>query len=141
MLRHVIDEFSRNHTYVLYDTRGCGLSQRRVDDISLDAWVRDLETAVDALGLAGFLCKVSRVARRSPSRTRRGTRERVSQMVLLNGFATSYSSTSKRDPRIVEEAETLLKIIEVGWSSDSPAFRQVFAAKCFPDATAEQWQA
>ena len=37
----LIDEFSAAHTYVEYDTRGCGLSQRRVDD-SFEAWVRDL---------------------------------------------------------------------------------------------------
>ena len=141
MLRHVIDEFSRNHTYVLYDTRGCGLSQRRVDDISLDAWVRDLETVVDALGLDRF--SLQGLSCGAPIAVAYAARhpERVSRMVLLNGFATSYLSTSKRDPRIVEEAETLLKIIEVGWSSGSPAFRQVFAAKCFPDATAEQWRA
>jgi DNA-binding NarL/FixJ family response regulator len=63
--------------------------------------------------------------------------ERVSQMVLMNGFATSWLSTSKQDPKVVKEAETLLKLVELGWGSDSRAFRQVFASRCFPDADAE----
>ena len=44
------------HTLVRYDERGCGLSDWDVDDDSftLDAWVRDLETVVDALGLERF---------------------------------------------------------------------------------------
>ena len=57
----LVEEFSRGGSYVEYDKRGCGLSQRRVDDISFEAWVRDLETVADAHGrerfaLLGFTC-------------------------------------------------------------------------------------
>ena len=40
--------------YIRYDQRGCGLSDRDVTDLSLDAWVGDLEAVVDALGLKRF---------------------------------------------------------------------------------------
>lgn len=40
-------EFARGHTYVRYDQRGCGLSDRSFAGLSLDVWVGDLETVVD----------------------------------------------------------------------------------------------
>ncbi|MEO6742937.1 MAG: alpha/beta hydrolase, partial [Caldimonas sp.] len=47
-------ELSRDRTYIRYDQRGSGLSDRSFDSLSLDVWVRDLETVVDALGLERF---------------------------------------------------------------------------------------
>ena len=49
-----LHELSRDHCYIRYDQRGCGLSDRDVVDLSLDAWVSDLEAVVDALGLKHF---------------------------------------------------------------------------------------
>ena len=37
-------ELSRDRTYIRYDQRGSGLSDRSFDSLSLDVWVRDLET-------------------------------------------------------------------------------------------------
>jgi hypothetical protein len=61
--RAVINEFSPRFRYVTYDARGCGLSQRRVDDISFDA-----------LGLKDSRCWVSPRAPQSPSPMRHGIR-------------------------------------------------------------------
>ncbi len=54
--RHWWRTLSGRYTLVRYDERGCGLSDWDVDDdsFSLEAWVRDLETVVDALGLERF---------------------------------------------------------------------------------------
>jgi class 3 adenylate cyclase len=41
-------------TVVEYDSRGCGLSARDVDDYSLDAYARDLEAVVQKTGLERF---------------------------------------------------------------------------------------
>ncbi|NNU45243.1 alpha/beta fold hydrolase [Ramlibacter montanisoli] len=135
--RHWIEELARSHTYVTYDARGCGLSARRVDDISFDAWVRDLETVVDALGLPTFpLLGISQGAAIAVAYAARHP-ERVSRLVLFGGFATSYFTTGKPDPRIREEAETLLKVAELGWGGASPEFRQVFVNKFMPHASSE----
>ena len=133
------EEFSRAGSYVEYDTRGCGLSQRRVDEISFEAWVRDLETVADAHGharfaLLGFTCAAGvavEYAARHP--------ERVSHLILFGGFATSYYSTSNPDPAIRREGDLMVELAEVGWGNSSPAFRQVFASRFLPDATAQQW--
>ncbi len=139
--RALINEFAPRFRFVSYDARGCGLSQRRVDDISLDAWVRDLEAVVDALGLETFpLLGISQGAAIAVAYAARHP-QRVSQLILLGGFATSYFSSGIVDPKVIEEAETLLKIVELGWGSAQPAFRQVFVSKFMPDATAEHWHA
>jgi len=136
--RALINEFAPRFRYVTYDARGCGLSQRRVDEISLDAWVRDLEAVVDALELNTFpLLGISQGAAIAVAYAARHP-DRVSQLILFGGFATSYLSAKRADPKVLEEAETLLKIVELGWGSAQPAFRQVFVSKFMPDATAEQ---
>jgi len=137
----LIDEFSRSNTYVEYDTRGCGLSQRHVQDISFEAWVRDLEAVADSYGdkkfvLLGFTCAAGvavEYAARHP--------ERVSHLILFGGYATSYHSTSHPDPAVRREGDLMLELAAVGWGSSSPAFRQVFAARLLPDATPAQWAA
>src|SRR3972149_1986733 len=47
-------EYSRAHALVRYDQRSCGLSDRDVSDLSLDAMVADLEAVVDAAALDRF---------------------------------------------------------------------------------------
>lgn len=139
--RPLIQEFGTRFRYITYDARGCGLSQRRVDDVSLDAWVCDLEAVVDALELESFpLFGVSQGAAIAVAYAAKHP-DRVSQLVLLNGFATSFFSTAKTDPKVIAEAETLLKIVELGWGSSSASFRQVFVSRFMPDATAEQCRA
>jgi pimeloyl-ACP methyl ester carboxylesterase/DNA-binding CsgD family transcriptional regulator len=136
--RALIDEFSSRFRYVTYDTRGCGLSQRHVEEISLEAWICDLETVVDALGLATFpLLGISSGAAIALAYAARHP-ERVSRLVLLGGFATSRYHVSCSPPESIEEGETLIKLVELGWGSAQPAFRQVFVSRFMPDATAEQ---
>lgn len=47
---HWIIELSRHNLLVRYDQRGCGLSDRRIQDYSFDQCVDDLESVVDSLG-------------------------------------------------------------------------------------------
>jgi len=137
----LIDAFARHGSYLEYDTRGCGLSQRRVDDISFEAWLRDLEAVTDAYGherfaLLGFTCAAGvavEYAARHP--------ERVSHLILFGGFATSYHSTSHPDPAVRREGDLMVELAEVGWGKSTPAFRQVFVSRFLPDATPAQWAA
>ena len=48
--RHWLAELGDGHTVVRYDERGCGLSDRELGELSVDTWVADLETVVDAAG-------------------------------------------------------------------------------------------
>ena len=52
--RHWTEEFAKDHAFVHYDERGNGLSDWNNPEFSVDAFVRDLEAVVDALGLDRF---------------------------------------------------------------------------------------
>jgi pimeloyl-ACP methyl ester carboxylesterase/DNA-binding CsgD family transcriptional regulator len=135
-----IREFSRDRCYVTYDERGCGLSSRHPPEISFEAWVSDLETVVDSLGLDTFpLLGVSQGAAIAIAYAARHP-ERVTGLVLFGGFATAYFSTLNPDPQIRQEAETLIKAVELGWGRGSAAFRKVFVNQFIPNATPAQQQ-
>jgi pimeloyl-ACP methyl ester carboxylesterase len=49
--RHWLEGLGQRHTVIRYDERGCGLSDRGLGELSLDQWVGDLESVVDAAGV------------------------------------------------------------------------------------------
>jgi pimeloyl-ACP methyl ester carboxylesterase/DNA-binding winged helix-turn-helix (wHTH) protein len=135
--RHWLRELSRDHTLVRHDQRGSGLSDHEVEDLSFAAWVTDLETVVDELGLERFPlfaqsqgCAVALTyAVRHP--------ERVTGLVLYGGYV---QGTLKRalTPTQQQEAEAMIRVLPLGWGRDNPAFRQFFATMFLPNGTPEQ---
>jgi hypothetical protein len=136
--RHVFAELSRGHQLVRYDERGNGLYDWEVEDISFDAFVRDLEAVVDAAGLGRFAllgisqgCAVSvAYAVHHP--------ERVSRLVLYGGYARGWAKRGSKDQ---ERGHAILELIRQGWGQDNPAFRQMFTSQMIPGATPEQKKA
>ncbi|MEI4232004.1 alpha/beta fold hydrolase [Roseovarius sp. D22-M7] len=49
--RHWFDVLSNGRTLILYDPRGSGLSDRKVDKFSLGRWIDDLDAVVESAGL------------------------------------------------------------------------------------------
>lgn len=134
---HWLRELARHHTLVRYDERGCGLSDWDVDDYSMEGWLRDLETVVDAAGLERFaLLGLSQGAAVSVAYAARHP-ERVTHLVLCGGYARGRLCRSP-SPEEVLEAETMINVIRVGWGRDNPAFRQLFATLLMPDGSEEQ---
>ncbi len=129
-------ELSRHNTLVLYDQRGCGLSDRDVGDISFDAWVGDLDTVVAAAGLARFaLLGASQGASVAIAYAAKHP-ERVTRLVVYGGFARGR--LNRGSPQQAEEAEVQLGLIRLGWGSDDAAFRQFFTTQFMPDGTAAE---
>ncbi|HYF18996.1 MAG TPA: alpha/beta fold hydrolase [Ramlibacter sp.] len=132
-----IEALSANHTYVTYDMRGTGLSSRRVDNLSLDAWVSDLATVIDAIGAERVpVLGISQGAAIAVAYAARHP-ERVSALILLGGFASAYFSGHHADPKVREEGEMLIKLVRMGWGSGAPAYRRVFVSKFLPGASHE----
>lgn len=137
--KHWLEALSQDHTYIRYDQRGCGLSDRSPPSNSLEAWVEDLEAVVQAQGLKKFqLFGMSQGGAIAIAYAARHP-ERVSRLVLFGAYAKGML---RRDPtaQVREEAETLAKLIRLGWGRDNPAFRQVFTSQFIPEGTREQHQ-
>ncbi|HXV61991.1 MAG TPA: alpha/beta fold hydrolase [Vicinamibacteria bacterium] len=136
--RGLLGALSKNHRLVRYDERGTGLSDWDVEDISFEAFVSDLESVVDAMGLERFAllgisqgCAVSiAYAVRNP--------DRVSHLVLHGGYAEGWAKRGGGDEK--ERGTALQTLMRKGWGKENPAFRQVFTSLFVPEATEEQAQ-
>ncbi len=137
--RHWLIGLAQQHTLIRYDERGCGLSDWNVNDFSLEAWVSDLEAVIDAAGVERF--PLIGLSQGGPIAIAYATRhpERVSHLILYGSYARGKL---KREltPEKIDEIETLVKLIRIGWGRDNPAFRQLFASMFIPDATLEQYR-
>jgi pimeloyl-ACP methyl ester carboxylesterase len=133
---HWLRDLSRDHALIRYDERGCGLSDRKVDDLSFDAWVDDLEAVVDAAGLERF--PLFGMSQGGPVAIAYAARhpERVSRLVLYGSYALGWRHRASPEGRRREEA--LLQLMADGWGRDNPAFRQVFTSMFLPEGSPEQ---
>jgi class 3 adenylate cyclase/pimeloyl-ACP methyl ester carboxylesterase len=133
--RALLQKMAREHTLIRYDARGNGLSDWDVPEISLEAWISDLETVVDAAGLKCFpLLGISQGCAVAVAYAVRHP-ERVSRLVLYGGFALGGNkrSAEERDRR-----KAMATLMSIGWGTDDPGFRQLFTSRMIPDATKEQ---
>jgi class 3 adenylate cyclase/pimeloyl-ACP methyl ester carboxylesterase len=140
------ERLARKRMLVQYDCRGTGLSERAVDDYSLDAMVRDLEAVADCLELPSFTLWGSvnfgpvaiAYAARHP--------ERVSQLML---WCTYARGSDYFTPQI----ETMTALVEKDWRLYTEALCHYFlgfstgettgrlAALIRKSVTPEKWQA
>ena len=132
----MLHALAAEHRLIRYDERGNGLSDWNVNDISFEAFVRDLETVVDAARLDRFSllgvsqgCPVSiAYAVRNPGR--------VSHLVLYGGYARGWRR--RGDPAEIEKADAVQTLMRHGWGQENPAFRQIFTTRFMPSGTPEQ---
>ncbi|WP_018321698.1 alpha/beta fold hydrolase [Bradyrhizobium sp. WSM2793] len=133
--QHVVHGLARKHTLIRYDARGTGMSDWDVETLSLEAWVSDLETVVNAVGIDRFpLLGVSQGCAVSIAYAVTHP-ERVSHLILYGGFALG---AAKRSPEQRELRAAMATLMRHGWGSDNPAFRQLFTGQFMPGATPEQ---
>ena len=138
--RHWVRDLAAEHTFIRYDERGCGLSDWDTAVFSFEAWVSDLESVVEALGLDSFpLLGVSQGGAVAVEYAARHP-ERVTKLVLCSGYARGRLARAT-DAEEQRAAALDLDLARVGWGRDDPAFRQVFAAQFQPDGTRADWDA
>jgi DNA-binding winged helix-turn-helix (wHTH) protein/pimeloyl-ACP methyl ester carboxylesterase len=136
--RHWLVGLARHRTFVRYDERGCGLSDHDLKDVSLEAWVQDLESVVDDLGLERFpLLGVSQGGAVAVAYTARHP-ERVSKLVLFGAFAQGRLSRAVTDEN-TREAALQLEMVRLGWGREDGSFRRFFTSTFIPDASPELW--
>jgi pimeloyl-ACP methyl ester carboxylesterase/DNA-binding CsgD family transcriptional regulator len=131
-----LEAFSAEHTVVRYDPRGCGLSDREVDDISFETWVHDFECVVDAAGFDRFsllgTCQGGPIAMEYAARHP----ERVSHLILYGTYTRGRLRRTDL-PNQVEKAKVLLDLTQLGWGQENHAFLQVWASQFQPGGTLE----
>lgn len=113
------------------------MTDRKVGELSLERWVADLETVIDAAGIDHriILFGVSQgvaiaYAVRHP--------ERVESLVLYGGYA--IGARWREDVDHVAAYKAIQELARIGWHKPNPAFRQVFTSRFIPEGTEEQVQ-
>ncbi len=135
--RPTLEALTRHFSLLRYDQRGCGLSDWNVRDMSFESWVEDLDTVVAAIPWRRFAlygsshgCAVAiAYAARYP--------EKVTHLILYGGFVLGRQKRDLTEQQR-DEARTMIKLIELGWSKRTDEFRQVFTTQFMPEASLEQ---
>ncbi|WP_195819173.1 alpha/beta fold hydrolase [Roseobacter sp. MH60115] len=129
------DACATGRRFIRYDERGNGLSDWDVPDITFDAFVKDLETVVDALGLERFpLLGISQGCAVSIAYAARHP-ERVSGLILVAGYPTGWRIGASPEEQARREA--VLTLTRHGWGTANPAYRHIFSQTFMPDARPE----
>ena len=129
--------FGDHFRFLRWDERGCGLTDRDVDALSFERWIRDIEDVVAASGVeepftmlgisSGAAFSVAYAARHP---------ERVSRLILYGGYARGWARRS--DSEGVRQYRAMLELMRVGWGKENPVFRQVFTSRFIPGASEAQ---
>lgn len=133
--RFLAQEFN----YLRYDERGCGMTDWKVGDLSLERWVADLESVIDAARIDDriILFGVSQGAAVAIAYTVRHP-ERVKSLVLYGGYA--IGARWREDVDHVAAYKAMQELARIGWQNPNPVFRQVFTSRFIPEGTEEQVQ-
>jgi class 3 adenylate cyclase len=122
------EALSAHYEFIRYDGRGMGLSDRAIEEFSLETYVADLEAVADAAALERFaLLGVSQGGATSIAYCLRHP-ERVSHLILYGAFARPYL-----EPQFVQ---SLAGIVRLGW--DNTAVRQLFTTAFLPGGGLEE---
>lgn len=137
---HWLEELTRSHTLIYYDERGSGLSDWDAEDVSFEAWVRDIEAVVEAAGVQRFpLFGMSQGGAVAVAYAARHP-DKVTRLIVHGGYARGWLKRNLTEEQR-EEEQLMIGLMRVGWGRENPAFRQVFALQLFPEATSEQLHA
>ncbi|NIA69145.1 alpha/beta fold hydrolase [Pelagibius litoralis] len=134
---HWLRFFGDHFHFVRYDERGCGLSDREVDDLSFDRWVEDLEAVIDAAGIDGpmTLLGVSKGAATAIAFANKYP-ERVSRIIIYAGDAQGWAA--RGDLRGAQLYQSISDLVALGWGLENPVFRELITKRYIPNGNEEQ---
>lgn len=137
---HWFRELSRDHMLIRFDHRGSGLSDQNVEEQCLEAWVQDLESVVDEVGIEQFpllgLSQGGAVALTYAARHPK----RVSHLIIYGSYSMG-NLTDIMPPELKREAKALKEIIEIGWGRrDTEAFHRIFIDLFMPGGSEKEYR-
>ena len=137
--KHWLRFLSSRFRLVRYDERGCGMSEWRDGELSLERWAADLDAVIEAacppgpvtlLGISQGASTCIEYVLRNP--------HRVSRMILYGGYARGAARRGVPHGEAVFRA--MIDLARAAWDRENPAFRQVFTSRFIPGGTLEQVQ-
>ena len=137
--RHWMQFLSSHWRFVRYDERGCGMSEWHSGTLTVDHWVADLGSVIDAarpsepvtlLGISQGAAACILYAIRHP--------ERVARIVIYGGYARG--ALRRGTPMSRRAYQAMVDLARSDWGNDNPTFRQVFTSRFIPEGTPEQLQ-
>lgn len=132
----IFHQLAANYQLIRYDERGSGMSEHNISGVSVDDLRQDLATVVEAnnlskfalLGISNSVALCIDYAVRHP--------ERVSHLILFNGYAAGWSADG--DPQLRQKMEAIIALAETGWEQENMAFRQFFSMTFVPSASQQE---
>jgi pimeloyl-ACP methyl ester carboxylesterase len=132
VFRHMLVGRAQQHSFLRYDARGIGLSQRDNVEISFNKWVSDLEAIVDCAKLDRFiLLGLSQGAAQAIAYAARHP-ERLTHLILYGGFTRGLLRRENAEKQ-KEALELACGLVRNGWGSDEESYRQFFTSQFIPD--------
>jgi pimeloyl-ACP methyl ester carboxylesterase/DNA-binding CsgD family transcriptional regulator len=132
-----LSALARRHTLIRYDGRGSGLSDRDPKDFSLDRCVEDLEAVIESCKLGRFVLFGATIGGMTALAYAARHPERVTHLVIVGGRSLGRLASNPTAEQ-AEKMELELNAIKLGWTSETPAYRQLSTSLLIPDATPEQ---
>jgi len=132
----LLQRLAQKNRLIRYDSRGNGLSDRDVEDISFEGFVHDLRAVVDAikgdrfaiLGISQGAAIAIAYAVSHP--------EKVSKLVLYGGYAKGRNRRGSTEE--ADKASIFLALLRHGWGDEHSAFMRAFSAVFLPNGSPEQ---
>lgn len=124
-------------TVARYDGRGFGLSDRSVDCGTMEDWVEDMHSVVEAANLQKFAIAGNSGGAPIALKYAASYPNRPSCLVLLGGYMKGPIKRGVAKTHV----NAISQLIRDGWAGKNPAFRQLISTQLFPDATPEQLDA
>ena len=128
-----LKSFSEKYELIRFDQRGNGLSDWEVEEISEDSMITDMRAVVDSTNINNFAifgmsqgCAFAiRYAAEYP--------EQVKCLILFGGYILGRLKRNTDEDK--NRHEIGMKMIESGWGSNSPIYRNFFTSSFLPDAS------
>ena len=139
--KHWIAQLTRHNRLIRYDERGNGLSDWEVGEMSLELWVRDLETVVDSARVDRFdLMGISQGGAVAISYAVRHP-ERVSHLILHGAYSQGWRNRVGVPAEELEGRRALVTLVRLNWGKNLPGFSEIFTKRFVPDSTAveQRW--
>jgi DNA-binding winged helix-turn-helix (wHTH) protein/pimeloyl-ACP methyl ester carboxylesterase len=132
----LLQQLAAHSRLIRYDGRGNGLADRNVAEISFPAFLRDLETVVDSVGVErSALLGISQGAAVAIAYAVRHP-ERVSKLILFGAYAQGRNKRGSAAE--AEMAQAFVTIMRHGWGDERSAFMQAFSSVFFPNGSPQQ---